>query len=182
VSLPPDCIIRGVVAAPAEIEIVRSAFDDSNFPWYLNRGVAFNESDAKDCSFAHKVFVNGQPNSALWPAMAVVASSLGCNIKHLVRIQCNLYVRSPVQIAHPWHIDTQLHAPDATTAQLGTTVVWYWNTNNGATELLQHGKVIRVPSVANTALIMPNSQIHRSVTCTDSACRITTVMNFLEPT
>ena len=86
-----------------------------------------------------------------------------------IRIKVNCFIKQPT------HIKTDIHIDHAFQHQ---TLLYSINTNNGYTILDPKGENIKIPSIANQALIFDGLIEHQAVTQTDENVRINININY----
>lgn len=151
-------------------------FSTPHFPWYFNDGIAKKQLDGNyeldNYYFTHHIYKNDMSQSDFFNMFNVFYEKL--NIFSLLRIQLNLYTRTANKIDHDWHIDYSQEKE-----KKWTTCVYYLNSNDGTTSLIQNDKEVYVESVANRILIFSGNMLHRSSTCTNSKTRMVANINYV---
>ena len=160
----------------SEIRIIENCLSKENFnfiketiyshyfPWYFHSGV--NNKNDGNIQFTHIFHVDYKTNSNLFDNIKSLIQIL--NPLSLIRIKCNLLLRTEKIIEHGLHTDQQYKS---------TTAIFYLNTNNGYTKF-ENGK--KIFSEENKLVIFDNFLKHTGTTCTDKNERIVINFNYIE--
>ena len=137
-----------------------------NFPWLYEAEVAnVGENQDEHFYFTHRMYENYQPTSSFFQECGTFFEQLEMNA--LVRARALLYVNQGKQIVHEKHTDYNFEHK---------TAVFYFNTNNGYTELEDD---IKVESISNRCVTFDGLKKHRGVTQTDTKLRVLLNINYL---
>jgi len=90
------------------------------------------------------------------------------NINKLIRVKCNLVLKTPQIQEHGFHVDYQMK-------EKFRTAILYINTNNGYTIFKEKNKKIK--SVQNKLIDFDGNLQHTGTSCTDTPYRM--VINFV---
>jgi|21_taG_2_1085346.scaffolds.fasta_scaffold05245_5 hypothetical protein len=159
-----------------------SGFDGSGtFPWYMNNGTVVvsdeniiplweseNLSNDAIFSWTHVFFHNHYSNSQYYDKIILPLLDK-INPVAVARVKGNLYPCTDEIIEHGYHVDYEDSNSNAKTS------IFYLNTNNGYTKLLD-GTVIE--SIANRLLTFPTNMPHTSSTCNDKQIRSNININY----
>ena len=142
--------------------LLRDYLFDNNTPWFV-RDTTIDGGD-NITWFGHCFYIDNRPDNDMFDKLIPpVLDKL--NVQSLMRVQCNLCLKSPEQKQSGWHYDTP--------SKNSTTSILYMNTNNGYTSFKDNTKV---DCVENRMVIFPSSIEHCGVLSSDSEKRI--VINF----
>jgi hypothetical protein len=154
----------------------------AGFPWYFQDSIAnapedeILDSKQKPWNFymSHRSYGNETPASYgnemifespnIWNIFQPILKLL--KVKSLIRVKCNMYLRTPEIIHSPSHIDFNYEHKGA---------LFSINTNNGAT-VLEDGTEIK--SVANRLLLFDASKPHHSTTTSNANRRVNVNLNY----
>ena len=164
--------IRDGLLTEEEYEPIREFMMGDNIPWYYNPFITYTDESEQSVQFTHVFY--SQARGAISPGfdgLSPILNKLG--LHHNIRIKANLQLCTEKPIKSDYHVDQSLRygITEIPEPHL-TTIIYYVNTNNGYTEF-ETGE--KVESVANRAVIFPNSCRHRGVSQTDTHYR--TVIN-----
>ena len=144
------------------------------FPWYFQDFIAHEPEDEilnskqKPWNFymIHTSYRNNTifESPDVWNIFQPILQLL--EAKSLIRIKCNMYLKSPEIIHHPSHIDLNYEHKGA---------LFSINTNNGAT-VLEDGTEVK--SVANRLLLFDASKPHHSTTTSNKYRRVNVNFNY----
>ena len=143
------------------------------FPLFLQKNITFKDkSNEKGVFFTH-VFQHWGKNEHntteyIFHHLQPVLNKL--KPQKLLRLQFNLHPRTFIKRYNPYHQDNAMSHKGC---------LLYMNTNNGNTILKTGIFGKKIKSIANRALLMDPSDIHRSTTCTDADYRGVLVINYL---
>ena len=155
---------------------------DSNFPWYLNRGIVYprgeevcrptdsysNVPERHDIQFTHLFFGEGVENSTYFYIVKDLLELL--SVEELIRIKANLTVGAPEPYISGMHKDYEIDG--------STTAVLYLTQCNGPT-LFKDGSVVSCER--NRALIFDGDKVHSGVLHTEGTpVRVVINFNYIE--
>ena len=103
----------------------------------------------------------------------IVPFALRLSIEKMLHAILNLIVNQNKPYASAWHIDFINRKEELKKSH---TAVYYFNTNNGATEIKGHKKI---KSIKNQIVIFPSKLQHRSIQQTDTTFRWVLNLNYL---
>ena len=145
------------------------------FP-YFHKGYQVKENIKTTIKHEHlftHIFMENEKICSDWFDKVIIPFALRLPIERLLFKGMNLIVNQGKPYNSGWHTDftsDELVTGDCVTA------VYYFNTNNGATEL--QGQT-PFKSVANSILQFPSNKKHRSVQQTDTTFRYVLNLNYL---
>lgn len=142
--------------------IIKNLFFDNYFGWYYQDNV--NHKNDAHFQFCHLFFDNNKINSNYFEHLSPIINYI--NPQQLIRVKANLLPKTVKIIEHGFHIDIK----DCMTA------VYYINTNNGYTKLID-GTIIS--SEENKLITFDSNIEHTGTTCTDENVRIVLNFNYL---
>lgn len=138
----------------------------ADFPWYLNGSKVFKNSvvpEKNNYQFTHTFYHNYTGSSDWLKVIAPLITLI--NPAAIVRIKANLTAATSSIITYDLHIDEP--------SFVGKTAIYYVNTNNGYTQLLDGQQIA---SVENRLAIFDSDILHTGTSCTDEKVRC--VLNF----
>ena len=148
------------------IESLKFIFDTMsgvNFPWYYQ---PFKErSSDRDILLTH-IFYNNYPSLSNESVTILNPIIEKINPNALIRIKANSYPCTHTPKEHKMHIDFPFKC---------TTSIFYVNTNNGVTKII-NGEVGE--SVANRLVTFPTQLEHASSSCSDERVRYNINFNY----
>lgn len=152
-------------------QIQQTLIHESQFPWYYNESVVYEENNLDNYQFTHMFYNNMAPQSDFYRFIIPILEKL--NVLSLIRIKANLIPKNADIIEHGYHTD--LYSVGSSIVH--KTAVLYLNTNNGYT-LFRDGS--KVNSLANRICIFNSDLEHTGTTCTDEKCRVVINLNYFE--
>jgi len=163
--------------------VLQTLFLSSEFAWFFNDAIAYEKDNEKELAkyndkkvlnlkkfnnffFTHCIYMDNeiQTNLDVWRAVKPLLEKL--DIKAIIRIKTNCYIKEDKVAQHPWHVDYEF-------GQKGC--LFCVNTNNGYTTL-ENGTKIK--SVANRAIFLDTSKPHASSSVSDQDRRININLNY----
>jgi hypothetical protein len=160
----------------SEVKIIENCLSKKNFnsiketiyseyfPWYLNSGVSYKNDG--NIQLTHTFYIDHRVASVSFDELKSIIKIL--NPLSLIRIKCNLLLKTDKIIEHGFHIDQQYQSK---------TAILYLNTNNGYTKFEDGTKIL---SEENKLVIFDNFLKHTGTTCTDKRERIVINFNYIE--
>ena len=136
-----------------------------NFPWFLQKEVAYYGDESKCIYFTH-IFYNETKNSAFFDKFIDNIFVNKMKINSLIRVKGNLYPYSHILNNHSPHIDYDFEHKGA---------IYYLNDNDGFT-ILEDGT--KIESVANRMLFFDPTKKHQSTDCTNTKFRLNINFNY----
>lgn len=159
-----------------DFENLKNIFFGSNFPWYFNEGISRKKLtgnyELDNYYFSHHIYKDNIPQSDFFNIFNIFNNKL--NIFSLLRIQLNLYTRTEKKINHDWHTDYK-----DLNQKKWTTCVYYLNSNDGTTSLINNNEEVHVESIENRILIFSGNMLHRSSSCTNKKIRSVININYI---
>jgi hypothetical protein len=152
-----------------EFKIIKDLFFSDILPWfYQANGVSRPQKLSKDGSYFTHLFFSFEKDkigiSNYYQYIAPIVSRL--DIGSMTRVKGNLYQRTNTIYEHDKHQDYNFKHKG---------FIYYVNTNNGFTKLLDGTKI---ESIENRGLFFDPSMSHNSSTCTDADSRININFNY----
>jgi hypothetical protein len=147
-----------------EFNLIKSTLLGSNFPWYYNDEVVYN--DKNNFQFTHIFFIDHSIVSNMFNLIKPLINKI--NPISLVRIKANLTTKTDKIVEHGYHVDYN-------TEENMKTAVFYINSNNGYTKF-KNGKKIK--SEENKIVFFNSKSLHTGSTCTDEKVRIVINLNY----
>ena len=141
---------------------LKETLNSNYFPWYKSR--ILNESE--DIQMVHTFYEFDKVLSNYFNLLDPYLEFL--NIKKLIRIKCNLVLKTPKIEEHGFHIDYEVK-------EKFRTAILYMNTNDGYTIFKKNNKKIK--SVENKLIDFDGHLQHMGTSCTDAPYRM--VINFV---
>tara|TARA_B100000795_G_C22654350_1_gene381537 strand:+ start:389 stop:877 length:489 start_codon:yes stop_codon:yes gene_type:complete len=138
---------------------------DTKFPWYFNNSKS--ENNDGDFQFTHAFVHEKKILSPYWSYMVPILEKLNAGV--ILRVKANLTTKKEMNLKSEMHVDTR--------ESNSKTAVYYPNTNNGGT-LMLNGK--KISSRANRIVIFDSHQKHCGVHCTDENIRLVINLNYFE--
>ena len=136
-----------------------------DFPWFHELKVNdFQNNESLFSYFTHTFYLKNAINSNRYDNVLPFLEKL--EIKALIRVVANLYVKTDKIETHPFHIDYEFPHKGALLSL---------NTCNGGT-ILKNNKKIK--SVDNTVIFFDPSQPHASTSATDVKGRFNILVNY----
>ena len=136
-----------------------------DFPWFHELKVNdFQNNESLFSYFTHTFYLKNAINSNRYDNVLPFLEKL--EIKALIRVVANLYVKTDKIETHPFHIDYEFPHKGALLSL---------NTCNGGT-ILKNNKKIK--SVENTAIFFDPSKPHASTSATDVKGRFNILVNY----
>ena len=136
-----------------------------DFPWFHELKVNdFQNNESLFSYFTHTFYLKNAINSNRYDNVLPFLEKL--EIKALIRVVANLYVKTDKIETHPFHIDYEFPHKGALLSL---------NTCNGGT-ILKNNKKIK--SVENTVIFFDPSKPHASTSSTDVKCRFNILVNY----
>ena len=123
-------------------------------------------NDLDNHIMTHLMYDQFCPLSDCFYWMKPIFDSTKMNIKALVRVRANLYLRTNEKIVHGYHTDFPFECK---------TAVFYLNSNDGLTKF-ENGQ--EVESVENRMVIFDGSTKHTGTTCTNQRIRMNINFNY----
>ena len=140
---------------------LKETLNSNYFPWYKSLIL----SEGEDIQMVHTFYEFDKVLSNYFNLLDPYLEFL--NIKKLIRIKCNLVLKTTKIQEHGFHVDYQMK-------EKFRTAILYINTNNGYTIFKKNNKKIK--SVQNKLIDFDGRLQHTGTSCTDSKRRI--VLNF----
>lgn len=137
--------------------------DFNKIPFYFRPYVASEEEVDKHFYFTHTIYEDHRPNSDLFTILTPLLKKL--EVKSLVRIKLNLYLRTEKLIYHNSHKDYDFKHKGC---------LYSLNSCDGFTVIGDN----KIPSIQNQALIFDPSMTHNSTTCTNEKFRMNINFNY----
>ena len=141
---------------------LKETLTSNYFPWYKSRIV----EDIEDIQITHTFYEFDRACSDYFHLLDPCFHSL--NVNKLIRVKCNLVLKTPNVEEHGFHIDYQ-------GKEKFRTAILYINTNNGYTLFKKKNK--KITSVENKLIDFDGRLQHTGTSCADSAYRM--VINFV---
>lgn len=140
---------------------------DNDFPWFYVNKIATTTQEEDNFYFSHIVYEENKINSDYWNALLPLINKIEktYDVKSLVRIKCNCYIRTDKNLEDGWHKDFPFKHKGA---------LFSINTNNGGTMIGKN----KIDSVANRLLLFNPNEEHSSVSCTDEHRRLNINFNY----
>ena len=136
-----------------------------DFPWFHELKVnAFQNNESLFSYFTHTFYLKNAINSNRYDNVLPFLEKL--EIKALIRVVANLYVKTDKIETHPFHIDYEFPHKGALLSL---------NTCNGGT-ILKNNKKIK--SLENTVIFFDPSKPHASTSATDVKGRFYILVNY----
>ena len=136
-----------------------------DFPWFHELKVNdFQNNESLFSYFTHTFYLKNAINSNRYDNVLPFLEKL--EIKALIRVVANLYVKTDKIETHPFHIDYEFPHKGALLSL---------NTCNGGTILKNNKKII---SVENTVIFFDASKPHASTSATDVKGRFNILVNY----
>lgn len=154
---------------------IYSLITGSFFPYYAKEyqvGKSKKNTIKHEHLFTH-IFMNNEKICSDHFERVIIPFALRLPIDRLLFARVNLLVNQGEPYKSGWHTDftsDELVTGDCVTA------VYYFNTNNGATEIKGEKPV---KSIANSLLSFPSNKLHRSIQQTDTTFRYVLNLNYL---
>jgi hypothetical protein len=142
-----------------EFNTLNKLISGNTFPWYKTKILPTID----EVQFAHIFFIDNKTNSQYFDLINFFTEKL--EVKAYTRIKANILLKTNKIIEHGLHTDVDFDN--------SKTAVYYCNTNNGYTRLVDG---TTVNSIENRMLIFDSKTLHTGSTCTDAPFR--TVINF----
>ena len=137
---------------------------ESNFlPWFYQKNISGLDTE-EDCYFVHFLYNKDAVHSSDYPIVKPILKKL--KYRSLMRIKCNMYIKSDKIKKHQPH-------QDFTFKHLGA--IYYVNSNNGFTIIGNK----KVESIENRLLMFDPSVKHQSTNCSDKRVRLNINFNYL---
>ncbi len=141
---------------------LKETLNSNYFPWYKSHIL----EERKDIQMVHTFYefdkVLSNDFNLLNPCLELL------NINKLIRVKCNLVLKTPQIQEHGFHVDYQMK-------EKFRTAILYINTNNGYTIFKEKNKKIK--SVQNKLIDFDGNLQHTGTSCTDTPYRM--VINFV---
>jgi hypothetical protein len=148
-----------------EFKNLQEKMFNNNFAWFMSQGISYaDETRPKEYFFTHKFFEDYRINSSEFKDVLFAINKL--EIKSLLRVKANLYIKTPKAEEHAMHKDYEFSHKAG---------ILSLNTNNGFTKLADGTKI---ESVANRMLKFDAGEEHASVSCTDENYRANIIFNY----
>jgi hypothetical protein len=141
---------------------IKNLFFNSYFGWYYQNCV--NDENDNHLQFCHTFFDNNKINSDYFVNISPIIDFI--NPEKLIRVKANLLPKTEKIIEHGFHTDFK----DCMTS------VYYINTNNGYTKLIDE---TIITSEENKLVTFDSNTKHTGSTCTDENVRIVLNINYL---
>ena len=137
--------------------------------WYYNDCVIDDKipEDKNNFQLVHLFYKNYSPTSQKSNLVLPIVKKI--NPKAIIRIKANLTLRGDKIIEHGLHTDID--------GYIGTTAVYYINTNDGYTKF-ENGE--KVESVENRIVFFKSNLLHTGTNCTDIKNRVVINFNFVK--
>ena len=149
-----------------EFQIIRDRISCNKFPWFHNADIAYN--NATDGGyFTHLFFDNFDRTSKDFTLILPVLKKL--NLRALIRIKANCYLKTPKIIRHGFHVDYKWGPTNG--------MVFSINDCNGGTFLRERTDRL-IASKANRAVFFDAAAEHASTSCTDKDVRLNINFNY----
>jgi hypothetical protein len=149
-----------------EFNLIKSTLLRSNFPWYYNNEVVYN--DKNNFQFTHIFFIDHSIVSNMFNLIKPLINKI--NPISLVRIKANLTTKTDTIVEHGCHVDYDIQKTDKM-----KTSIFYINSNNGYTRF-KNKKMIK--SKENRLLSFNTDMEHTGSTCTDENVRVVINLNY----
>ena len=149
-----------------EFNLIKSTLLGSNFPWYYNDEVVYN--DKNNFQFTHIFFIDHSIVSNMFNLIKPLINKI--NPISLVRIKANLTTKTDTIVEHGYHVDYDIQKTDKM-----KTSIFYINSNNGYTRF-KNKKMIK--SKENRLLSFNTDMEHTGSTCTDENIRVVINLNY----
>ena len=149
-----------------EFNLIKSTLLGSNFPWYYNNEVVYN--DKNNFQFTHIFFIDHSITSNMFNLIRPLINKI--NPISLVRIKANLTTKTDKIIEQGYHVDYDIQKISKM-----KTSVFYINSNNGYTRL-KNDKMIK--SKENRLLSFNTDMEHTGSTCTNDNIRVVINLNY----
>ena len=145
---------------------IKNQMEAFNFPYYLNKKInpSHDEEDLS-CYFTHVLFSPVTVENQFFNVFKPLIEKLNC--KKLIRVKCNLYLRTSKIEFHEPHADFNFEHKGA---------LFSLNTNDGGTILNENEKI---DSVENRILFFDPSKKHNSTSTTNAKFRMNININYL---
>lgn len=151
-----------------DLRKVKHIMQGSDFPWFLNDYVTFEDKPKKShWYFTHMFLIDKKGPSPFYRLIDEVFIQPKKIIGMLLRVKGNLYPKDDKFIEHDWHFDFSFKHNGA---------IFYINTNNGHT-ILEDGT--KIESIENRMLFFDASKEHKSTNCTDAQYRMNINFNYM---
>jgi len=141
---------------------IKNIFFNNYFGWYY-QDLVIHKND-NHFQFCHLFFDDNKINSTYFENISPIINYI--NPQKLIRVKANLLPKTQKIIEHGFHTDFK----DCITA------VYYINTNNGYTKLIDE---TIIPSEENKLFSFDSNTKHTGSTCTDENVRIVLNINYL---
>jgi hypothetical protein len=154
---------------------IYSLISGSYFPYFAKKYQLSNNKKATikyEHLFTH-IFMDNEKICSDWFEKVIIPFALRLPIDRLLFARMNLLVNQGEPYKSGWHTD---FTSDKLVTGDCVTAVYYFNTNNGATEI-KGEKPIK--SIANSMLSFPSNKLHRSIQHTDTTFRYVLNLNYL---
>ena len=144
---------------------IKNQMEAFNFPYYLNKKInVYHDENDLSCYFTHVVYSPATGENEFFNVFKPLIKKL--NGKELIRVKCNLYLRTPkIEFNQP-HADFDFEHKGA---------LFSLNTNDGGTILNENEKI---DSVENRILFFDPSKKHNSTTTTNAKFRMNININY----
>jgi hypothetical protein len=151
-----------------KFEYIESILMGSDFPWFYQSTVS-KVDDNKEFYFNHTLYFNSVVTSHLFQSiMTEFLERL--NPKQLLRSKVNCFLRSKEHFKFGKHIDT---------VDKHNVALWYANTNNGKTVIIENGKEEIIDNIKNRMVIFDGSLEHYPISQTDTKTRVNLNINYV---
>tara|TARA_B100001063_G_C16510476_1_gene426541 strand:+ start:74 stop:577 length:504 start_codon:yes stop_codon:yes gene_type:complete len=142
-------------------------------PWFWCTVLSDEDFNSKtdlknNFQFYHSLYYNNTPDSRFYDKFYPIIKRL--NIRSLIKMKLNLNPMTEEIVEHGMHVDNPY--------QDSKTAIFYLNTNNGYTRLLDGDDEVIVYSVENRIVSFDTQTRHTGSTCTDESRRIVLNINY----
>ena len=146
---------------------IQKYIEGPEFDWYYNDFVISNEYTENNFQLVHSFYKNYSPTSKKSNLILPVVKKI--DPKAIIRIKANMTTRENQIIEHGYHTDVHDF--------IGTTAVYYINTNDGYTKFKTGEKI---SSKENRIVFFKSDLLHTGTNCTDKKHRIVINFNFVK--
>jgi hypothetical protein len=144
---------------------IQSLLSSWDFPWYYQNKINDHHTeDDLDSYFTHIIFDKEKGYSNFYNLIVPLLSKI--DFKALIRIKCNIYLKTDKVEIHKPHSDYDFKHKGA---------IFYINTNDGGT-ILENGK--KIDSVENRILFFDSYKKHSSTSTSNAKARINININY----
>lgn len=144
---------------------IKNTLESYNFPFYLQKEInRHHDKNDLTCYFTHILFSQKGGYSNHFNIFSPLIEKL--EPKALIRVKCNIYLKTNKIIQHKPHVDYDFKHKGA---------IFSINTNDGGTILDNN---IKIDSIENRILFFDPSKTHSSTTTTNSKFRMNININY----